>query len=337
MTTAHTAWPWQNDGGGATRLQREIDDDGWALFHDPSAISRAADPLAFAESLFGQRPLRFQKMTIESDPAGNQRTLPKTMFAGALHNDCAQLGLPPQVQVMVCERQAPVGGGSLILDLWPLLDRIRIEDPALLDALFSVPRAFPSGHSTRYGLTWSLCRGNLVCLHPTQARTGRVGLAFQRIINGTPPVAFKCRPGDVYVNNNHRCLHGRQAFEDPTRRFTRFLYWFARPLAAPSHLVELAAQGTQALARRFDGEPRWVLQQLGADAPQMSPSLAEQAARVVETLTVPTHCDDWQGPGQRRLLLQEALLSALWPLMAAAPPSPEALHQHLRALVDLEA
>jgi hypothetical protein len=186
---------------------------------------------------------------------------------------------------------------------------------------------------SRYGLTWSMCRGNLVCTHPTRARSDRVGLAFQRYIDATEPVSFKCVPGDVYVNNNHRCLHGRQAFHDPTRRFTRFLFWFVRPMPAPSHLIELASQGAQALARRLEGEPRWVLQLMGVDAAQPPAQVAERAARVVDTLMNPTNCDDWQGPGQSLLLLQEALLSALWPVLSAPLPGPAEMHARLEALI----
>jgi gamma-butyrobetaine dioxygenase len=333
MSQQVAAWAWQRESG-AEQLRQAIDADGFALFHDPTAIEQAADPLAFGQALFGQRPIRFQKMIIQNDPAGNQKTLPKTMFAGALHNDCAQLGVPPHVQVMVCERQAPVGGGSLILDLWPVLDHIRDADPDLLRALFTVPRVFPSGHLPRYGLTWSLCRGNLVCVHPTRARSDAIGLAFQRHIDAAEPVAFKCAPGDVYINNNHRCLHGRQAFHDPSRRFTRFLFWFARPMPAPAPLLERDAAGTQALASRLADEPRWAQQLMGVDAPQHSPRVTERAARLIEQLAQPTHCDEWQGPGQRDLLLQEALLSALWPILAEPPTDGDRMHRHLQTLVN---
>jgi hypothetical protein len=258
------------------------------------------------------------------------------MFAGALHNDCAQLGLPPHVQVMVCERQSVEGGGSHILDLWPVMDAIRERDPELFRELFTVPRAFPSGHTTRYGITWSMCRGNLVCLHPTRARSGRIGMAFQRYIDDVPPISFKCEPGEVYVNNNHRCLHGREAFTDSRRRFIRLLFWFDRPLAAPSSLVELAREGTQALSHRVASQPKLVRLLLGVDSADAGAPPGDSMMDAVRNLLLPTNCDTWQGPQQRHLLAQEALLSAMWQL-SSPDASPDAIAQRLATLIPVNA
>lgn len=328
-------WNW-DDTQGERRIAEDLARQGWTRFVDADAVEKTRDPVAFCTSLFGQRPVRYQEMSIEPNASGNQRSLPKTMFAGALHNDCAQLGLPPHVQVMVCERQSAQGGGSHLLDLWPVMETIRERDPDLFRELFTVPRAFPSGHMTRYGITWSMCRGNLVCLHPTRARSGRIGLAFQHYIDDVPPVAFKCEPGEVYVNNNHRCLHGREAFTDPRRRFIRLLFWFERPMAAPSGLVEMAREGTRALSRRLAEQPKLVRLLMGVDAPDVGRSSGDGIQEAVRNLVQPSNCDTWQGPHQRNLLLQEALLCAAWQL-SLADASPEALAQRMSTLIPLDA
>lgn len=331
MTVNNTRWAWST-GSGAERLWSDIRRDGYTLFTYADALAQCADPVAFAQRLFGRRPIRYQHMLVEPSDVGNQRSMPKTMFAGALHNDCAQLGMPPQLQVMVCERQSAMGGDSLLLDLWPVLERIAQEDPALLHALFHVPRALPSGHMMRYGLTWTLMRGNLVCQHPTRARSGEVGLAFQRFIDQAPLARFKCQPGDVYVNNNHRCLHGRDAFNDPTRRFVRLLYWFADPLEAPQHLMALAREGCAALSEALAPQPEPVQRLLNASAWSDSERQSQRATWLLRELQSPTNCDEWQGPGQRHLLLQEALLDMVWNL-AAQEDEPAPTPQQLQSLV----
>lgn len=331
-TSAITPWAW-SDAEGANRVWAGMEQTGYSLYNDPAALEKICDPIAFGESIFGIRPIRFQKMIIEPSLKGNQQTLPKTMFAGTLHNDCAQLGMPPYVQVMVCERQAKEGGGTIILDLWPVLEKIKLEDPQLFKALFTLPRVLSSGHAPRVGTSWSLCRGNLICIHPATAFDAPIGRAFQRYIDAAETIRFICKPGDVYVNNNHRCLHGREGFTDHTRRFIRYLYWFAQPLAAPSHFVEEAAKGTAALAAKLSGESFWVKQHFGVEAPELSKSHQDELAQAVKQLVKPTGSNVWVGAGDRQLRVQEAMLSAAWRVLNEPDIPRDQLEGLLRATV----
>jgi hypothetical protein len=258
MTTSATVpWAW-DDMEGANRVWSELDQSGFSLFNDPAVLSKAQDPVGFCESLFGFRPIRYQQVVVEPSSRGHQSSLPKTMLPGALHTDCAQLGMPAHVQVMVCERPAREGGGTTLLDMWPVLERISRENPSLYSRLFTDPRVLSSGHSPRVGTSVHLCRGNLICIHPNTAMDGPIGTALQRFIDEAEPVRFTCRSHDVYINNNHRCLHGREGFDDPARRFIRYLYWFDQPFRAPTALIETAAQGTAALAARLSNESFWL-------------------------------------------------------------------------------
>lgn len=329
---AITPWAWSADEG-ANRVWAEMEQTGYSLFRDPAALEKINDPIAFGESIFGVRPIRYQRMIVEPSLKGNQQTLPKTMFAGTLHNDCAQLGMPPHVQVMVCERQAKEGGGTIILDLWAVLEKIKTEDPKLFHQLFTVPRVLSSGHAPRVGTTLSLCRGNLICIHPATAFDAPVGTDFQRYVDAAEKIRFTCTPGDVYVNNNHRCLHGREGFSDHTRRFVRYLYWFAKPLAAPSHFVEEAAKGTAALAKRLSGESFWVQQHFGVEAPEQSQSHQDELAKAVKQLVNPTDSNVWVGAGDRQLRVQEAMLSAAWRVLNESDIPRDQLEVLLRATV----
>jgi hypothetical protein len=51
--------------------------------------------------------------------------------------------------------------------------------------------------------------------------------------------------GEVLVVDNHRMLHGRTAFADPARKFTRILAWLEVPLASPERLRDLARRALQ--------------------------------------------------------------------------------------------
>lgn len=327
-------WDW-SDSDGANRVWEEVDKKGFTWFRDPEALRKAQDPLAFCESLFGVRPIRFQRMLIEPSLKGNQQTLPRTMFAGTLHNDCAQLGMPPHVQVMVCERQASEGGGSIILDLWPVLATIKSQDPDLFEQLFTVPRLLASGHAPRVGLTWSLCRGNLICVHPASTGDRPVGAAFQRYIDAAEKEAFTCEPGDVYINNNHRSLHGREGFTDHRRRFIRYLYWFAQPLAAPADYIEAAAAGTAALADKLKSESFWVQQMFGVEAPDNSPGHQQELELALGTLLRPTDSNLWQGANHRQIRVQEAMLSAAWRVLSEPDVAKDTLLPHLLDLVNV--
>lgn len=327
-----TPWAW-TDSDGANRVWTEMEQTGHSLFNDPAALEKAHDPIAFGESIFGVRPIRYQRMIVAPSLKGNQQTLPKTMFAGTLHNDCAQLGMPPHVQVMVCERQAKEGGGSIILDLWPVMERIRGEDPILFQQLFTVPRVLSSGHAPRVGTSWSLCRGNLICIHPATAFDAPIGTAFQRYIDAAETTRFTCKTNDVYVNNNHRCLHGREGFTDHTRRFIRYLYWFSQPLAAPDHLVEEAAKGSSTLAEKLSGESFWVQQHFGVEAPEISESHQDELTQAVKQLIKPTDSNVWVGAGDRPLRVQEAMLSAAWRVLNEPDVPRDQLEELLRATV----
>jgi gamma-butyrobetaine dioxygenase len=326
--------PWQwSDSESVNRVWTDIDRTGFTWYKDPLALQKTRDPVAFCESMFGVRPVRYQKMIVEPSSGGNQKTLPKTMFAGSMHTDCAQLGMPAHVQVMVCDRQAASRGGTIILDMWPVLAKIQSENPALFQQLFTVPRLLASGHAPRVGLTWSLCRGNFVCAHPSRASDSPVGLAYQSYLDAAETTQFTCQPGDVYINNNHRCLHGREAFDDTNRRFIRYLYWFAKPLAAPAPYMDRAAQGTAQFADSIKDESFWVQQHFGVEAPEQAPSREQELALAVSNLLKPTDSNGWVGASQRQIRVQEAMLSAAWRVLGEADEPQESLMVKLKTII----
>ena len=59
--TPSSPWAWAS-ADSSERLWADIRRDGHTLFTDPHALSRSGDPVAFAQHLFGLRPVRYQRM-----------------------------------------------------------------------------------------------------------------------------------------------------------------------------------------------------------------------------------------------------------------------------------
>jgi hypothetical protein len=157
-------------------------------------------------------------------------------MAAPFHTDSQTLlGVPPHVQVMACGASSETGGENLYLDAWALLARVERDDPELGVALFRTVRRFPFVFGDVLGPTVSVRGGSLVFTHtarPLPEDTVAAGL--RPFLETEPVIEVRAAPGDLVVIHNHRVLHGRRAFDDARRSFTRLLIWRARPFSAPS-------------------------------------------------------------------------------------------------------
>ena len=257
-------WNW-SEGNGPARLAEDLRERGASFFHHPEAIALSRTPRRLVDDLFGGtfRPVRIRPLTIQVDDQF-QDGYPKTSMAARLHVDPPYGGfLPPHVQIMVCRRPAEHGGENLVLDAWRLLEEIEAGDRELFDALFATPRRIQMSGEVVFGPTIAWRRRNLVCLYGAVPPRDPVGRRFRTWIERSAPLEFRAEAGDVYVNSNHRMLHGRRAFSDPRREFERLLVWFVEPFSAPARLVEPAAAAAEVLAAALAPEPAWVREELG--------------------------------------------------------------------------
>lgn len=325
-------WNWVVHNGLDTLLAH-LEEDGYSHFHCPAALSLVEDPIRLGTMLFGKVPIRYQRMLIEPTLRGNPDALPKTMLAGDMHNDCVQAGMPAHVQVMVCERQAVQGGETLLIDLWPVMEQIAREDPALYPRLFDYPRYMGGSNPPRVGPTWTYLRGNVYCVHHSAAPDSEVGRGFLGFVNRAPVIEFRCEAGDVYINNNHRMLHGRRAFSDPQRRFHRFLFWFADPSPAPPALVTAARQGTARLAQKLRSHSFWDRHYLCIESPDASNEHLRELESVVLSLVCPGDSNEWLASAHRKIRVQEAMLSAALRVIQEPDIPARAVSDHLAALV----
>jgi hypothetical protein len=210
------------------------------------ARGAALAPWEAAELVLGPVAL-VEQQPIAPVPWG--RSFAATSRETPLHSD-SQLwrGVPPHVQLMFCDRAAAEGGETLLCDTWDLLDRIERTDGALLSELFDRTRSISFVFGDVFGPTVCLRGGSLVFTHsPRREPSDPVAARLAEFIASTPLARVRVLDGEVLVADNHRLLHGRTAFSDGRRHFTRLLAWLPAPLGSPARWV--------ARARRVVEEP----------------------------------------------------------------------------------
>jgi len=252
-------------------LRGTLGAQGYVVLHGRDDLREAAAaPWSFAERFLGVRPRMLEQQPIRAVPGG--RSFASSRGFTPLHSDSQlHLGAPPDVQVMVCHQHAAAGGETLLLDTWALLDDLRRDDPALLQALLEVPRRIPFVFGDVYGPTVALRGGALAFTHsPIPPAPDALSQALAARLRARPTVALGVRAGEVLVVDNRRMLHGRKAFDDTARSFTRLLLWLPSPLAEhPGYTAMARAVTAQTSPVLAGGDPR-VRARYGALAPASS-------------------------------------------------------------------
>lgn len=281
MTPPRWDWEWP---AGPVRLAAELAASGLSWVRAPELVDLAdRDPWGAAERLLGERPLLLERQPIRAVPGG--RSFASGRMAAPFHSDSQTfLGVPPHVQVMACRSEAASGGEGLYLDTWELLARVEREDPPLLDLLFTAPRRMPFVFGDVLGPTVSARAGSLVFTHtarplPDDAVADRLRPFLER----APVLEVRAAAGDLVLIHNHRLLHGRRAFEDDRRSFTRLLAWRREAWPAPGAWLERALAAARALAERLAGAPAPVREAYGLGT-AASPEVARRLGVVLELL-----------------------------------------------------
>ena len=209
-----------------TALRAALATHGYAIVPGPHEV---VEPWAFVHALVGERPEMVERQAIRPLPGG--RSFASSAAFTPLHTDSQDyLGTPPLLQVMLCRRAASRGGETHLVDGWALLDHLHATDRPLFEALRREPRRqrFYFGEVT--GPTVAEKRGHLVWTHAPVPPSDPIGEALAAALARAPVIELRVRDGELLLVDNHRMLHGRAAFDDPARDFTRLLAWFARPL-----------------------------------------------------------------------------------------------------------
>lgn len=248
------AAPWSfDDERGPARLRDELARQGYARCIAPGLVAVAErDPWAVARRLLGEAQL-VEAHPIHPVPHG--RSFAATSGFTPLHTDSqSRRGVSPRWQVMLCARPAAQGGETLLVDTWPLLERIDAEDPALYHALLGRTRRMRFVFGDVVGPTVSLRGGGVVFTHSPVASGDDVERGLAAWIERAPRLELRVGADEVLVVDNHRMLHGRRAFEDPQRRFLRLLVWTGAPAVAPRRLHAAVAAAHEQLSRSLEGQ-----------------------------------------------------------------------------------
>lgn len=262
---------WSADAPSRARLSTALAERGFALLGpEPAALSAALaarDPWEAATVLLGETPELVERQPIA--PVSWGRSFASTSGHTPLHSD-SQLyaGAPPDLQLMFCERAASRGGETTLLDTWRLLDVLEGADPELFRALFHTVRHVPFVFGDVVGPTVSLRRGAVVFTHSPMPPAGDP-IAERLAVHLERATLERVRPesGELLVVANHRMLHGRAAFEDPERKFTRLLVWLATPLPAPARLRQRCERALALRAPELSELPAATRRRLGLVEP----------------------------------------------------------------------
>lgn len=233
----------------------------------PSAELAAREPWEAASRLLGQAPELVERQPIAPVPWG--KSFASSMGHTPLHTD-SQLfaGAPADLQLMFCERAAADGGESTLLDTWALLDAVERDDPELFSLLFRAPRRIPFVFGEVVGPTVSLRRGAVVFTQsPMPQPNDPIARRLAPHIERAPALRVRPTSGQLLLVDNHRMLHGRTAFGDGARSFTRLLIWLKAPLPSPERLHALCAEASARWAPFLAELPERARRRLGLSQP----------------------------------------------------------------------
>jgi gamma-butyrobetaine dioxygenase len=253
-------------------LRGTLGAQGYVVLHGRDDLREAAAaPWSFAERFLGVRPRMLEQQPIRAVPGG--RSFASSRGFTPLHSDSQlHLGAPPDVQVMVCHQHAAAGGETLLLDTWALLDDLRRDDPRAAPGAPRGAAAHPLRVRRRLRPHGSAPRGarSRSPTAPSPPRPTRSRRPSRPGCGRAPTVALGVRAGEVLVVDNRRMLHGRKAFDDTARSFTRLLLWLPSPLAEHPGYTAMARAVTAQTSPVLAGDDPRVRARYGALAPASS-------------------------------------------------------------------
>jgi len=186
----------------------------------------------FANHLAYVREIAFDRVAdirVKVDPY----TLGFTSQALPMHTDCSGYSWPPNVMLFHCLSNDVAGGASCYVDGAAVVEQLRIRDPEALRLLSTYKVSFRLYSNQSETLSHSLLitlndDGSLAILRYANWTTQPLSTVpfnqvtawydayrtFAELINDPANmITHRCEPGEAFLIDNHRVLHGRTAFD----------------------------------------------------------------------------------------------------------------------------
>lgn len=160
------------------------------------------------------------------------------------HTDLAGYVWPPSGQILHMLVNECVGGDSIVIDGWLVLEELRRDEPALFDALTGVtvahrlysaeretfaraPLVRLGGYGDIAGIRYSNQTLEPVSLDEPRLEVWLEAYAelTRRLADPDRAAGFRLETGDAYLTHAHRVLHARTAFVPDGERCIRDVYF----------------------------------------------------------------------------------------------------------------
>lgn len=315
-------------GSPTEALTERIAEDGWAVVElGDRAIARLVQPWLLVDGLLGVGPQLTEVQPIR--PVTHARSFAASTGLAPLHTDSQQWrGRPADLQLTACLRPSDEGGESTLVDGFALARRLSVGDPALLEAMLHRPRCMPFVFGDVFGPTLARRDDRYVFTHtPRPIAADPIASAILAALEAQPMQRVRLERGQALLVDNHRMLHGRDAFADPDRELLRILAWMPRPLAKRPLWADVADAVHTGMSRALRGRSLAVRRAFGIEPTPLSPLDAAVSAMLAGAPP---------GALARRLGVAESALYRHRDTLASTTTPADAEDACMRALAELD-
>jgi hypothetical protein len=309
-------------------LAGRIAERGWVVVDlGERALARMVQPWLLIDGLLGTAPQLTEVQPIR--PVAQARSFAASTGPAPLHTDSQQWrARPADLQLTACLRPSASGGDSTLVDGFALADQLSRDDAPLFAAMLQRPRCMPFVFGNVFGPTLARRDDRYAFTHTPRPVDGDpIASALEAALARAPVERVRLERGQALLVDNHRMLHGRDAFDDPQRELLRVLAWLEHPLGGRPRWAEMADAVHAGLAGALQGRSIAVQRAFGIEPTTLAPLDAAVSAMLAGAPP---------GALARRLGVDEAVLYRRRDALAVVASPIEGADACMRALAELD-